>query len=79
VAEESNHTTSNIHGVNQADELARLVTAVENAAEAIVIADLYDQRKRPRNRSGIGGGLRHRQKPFNLKTLSQHIRTVLDQ
>jgi PAS domain S-box-containing protein len=40
VAKESNHTTYQIHGVDQADEQARLATAVENAAEAIIITDL---------------------------------------
>jgi len=40
VAKESSHTTSNIHGADQSDEQARLVTAVENAAEAIIITDL---------------------------------------
>ncbi len=40
MAKESNHTTYQIHGADQADEQARLATAVENAAEAIIITDL---------------------------------------
>jgi len=40
VAKESNHTPHQIHGADQADEQARLATAVENAAEAIIITDL---------------------------------------
>ena len=36
---ESNNSSPNIQGANPADEQARLVTAVENAAEAIIITD----------------------------------------
>jgi PAS domain S-box-containing protein len=39
VDKDSNNTSLNIQGANPADEQARLVTAVENAAEAIIITD----------------------------------------
>jgi two-component system cell cycle sensor histidine kinase/response regulator CckA len=39
VAKESNNTSYNIHGAYQTDGQARLASAVENAAEAIVITD----------------------------------------
>jgi len=40
VDKKSDHTLNSIHGADQTDEQARLVTAVENAAEAIIITDL---------------------------------------
>ncbi len=40
MAKESNNTSDNIHGAGQTDGQARLATAVENAAEAIVVTDI---------------------------------------
>jgi len=40
VDKESNNTSPDIHAANPTDVQARLVTAVENAAEAIIITDI---------------------------------------
>jgi hypothetical protein len=42
VDKESNNPSYQLPGANQADEQVRLVTAIENAAEAIIITNTED-------------------------------------